>query len=136
MQLSRRLRIVLVGSSGCLLVIIYVPILLIMLYAFNPSKSQKWPVTGLTLQWIQAAIGNPGARSALLLSVQVGLVATAIALVLGSLLSAAVHRHRFFGRNVGVVPGHPSGRAPRHRHRDRAEHDVPDASSAASACSP
>ena len=81
MQLSRRLRIALVSSSGCLLVIIYVPILLIILYAFNPSKSQKWPVTGLTLQWIQAAIGNPGARSALLLSVQVGLVATAIALV-------------------------------------------------------
>jgi ABC-type spermidine/putrescine transport system permease subunit II len=49
-QLSRRLRVVLVGSSGCLLVVIYVPILLIVLYAFNPSKSQKWPVTGLTLQ--------------------------------------------------------------------------------------
>jgi putative spermidine/putrescine transport system permease protein len=100
MQLSRRLRVVLVGSSGCLLVLIYVPILLIVLYAFNPSKSQKWPVTGLTLQWIQAAIGNPGARSALVLSVQVGLIATGIALVLGSLLAAAVHRHRFFGRNV------------------------------------
>jgi len=95
-QLSRRLRVVLVGSTGCLLVVIYVPILLIVLYAFNPSKSQKWPVTGLTLQWIQAAIGNPGARSALVLSVQVGLIATGIALVLGSLLAAAVHRYHFF----------------------------------------
>jgi len=49
---------------------------------------------------IQAAIGNPGRRSALVLSVQVGLIATGIALVLGSLLAAAVHRYHFFGRNV------------------------------------
>src|SRR6202030_4532164 len=60
----------------------------------------KWPIAGFTLQWVNAALNNPGARSALVLSVQVGLIATAIALVLGSLLAAAVHRYRFFGRNV------------------------------------
>ena len=100
MQLSPRLRIALLGWSGCLLVLIYVPLLLIALYAFNPSKSQKWPIAGLTLQWVQAAVSNPGARSALLLSVEVGLIATGIALLLGSLLAAAVHRYKFFGRST------------------------------------
>lgn len=100
MQLSPRLRFALLGWSGCLLVLMYVPLLLIVLYAFNPSKSQKWPIAGLTLQWVQAAVANPGARSALLLSVEVGLVATGIALLLGSLLAAAVHRYRFFGRST------------------------------------
>jgi len=99
-QLSPRLRIALLGWSGCLLVLIYVPLLLIALYAFNPSKSQKWPIAGLTLQWVQAAVSNPGARSALLLSVEVGLIATGIALLLGSLLAAAVHRYKFFGRST------------------------------------
>jgi putative spermidine/putrescine transport system permease protein len=100
MYVSRRLRGILLGSTGCLLVIIYVPIILVAVYAFNPSRNQTWPVQGLTLQWINAALSNPGARDAVVLSVEVGLVATAIALVLGSLLAAAVHRYRFFGRNT------------------------------------
>ena len=100
MQLSRGLRTALLGWSGCLIALMYVPLLLIVLYAFNPSKSQKWPIAGLTLQWIQAAATNPGARSAVILSVEVGLMATGIALVLGSLLAAAVHRYRFFGRST------------------------------------
>ncbi|TMD63246.1 MAG: ABC transporter permease [Chloroflexi bacterium] len=100
MQLSRGLRTALLGWSGCLIALMYLPLLLIVLYAFNPSKSQKWPIAGLTLQWIQAAATNPGARSAVILSVEVGLMATGIALVLGSLLAAAVHRYRFFGRST------------------------------------
>jgi putative spermidine/putrescine transport system permease protein len=98
--LSPRLRRVLGGASGCLLLVIYVPLILVVLYAFNPSRSQKWPIAGFTMQWIDAAIGSSGARDAIVLSVEVGLVATAIALVLGSLLAAAVHRYRFFGRGA------------------------------------
>jgi putative spermidine/putrescine transport system permease protein len=97
---SRRLRRLLGGATGCLLLIIYVPLILVVVYAFNPSRSQKWPIAGFTTSWIEAAIGNSGARDAIVLSVEVGLVATAIALVLGSLLAAAVHRYRFFGRNA------------------------------------
>jgi putative spermidine/putrescine transport system permease protein len=94
------LRRLLGTATGCLLLVIYIPLILVVLYAFNPSLSQKWPITGFTLHWITDAIGNPGARDALVLSVEVGLVATAIALVLGSLLAAAVHRYRFFGRSA------------------------------------
>ncbi len=100
MYYSPRLRRFLGGATGCLLVVVYVPLLLIVLYAFNPSRSQQWPITGLTLHWVQDAIGNAGARDALLLSIEVGLVATAIALVLGTLLAAAVNRYRFFGREA------------------------------------
>src|SRR4030081_910249 len=100
MYVSRRLRGILMGSTGCLLAIIYVPIILVAASAFTPSRSQTWPIQGLTLQWINAALSNPGARDAVVLSVEVGLMATAIALVLGSLLAAAVHRYRFFGRNA------------------------------------
>src|ERR1700694_650489 len=100
MYVSRRLRGILLGSTGCLLATSYVPIILVAVYAFNPSRSQTWPIQGLTLQWINAALSNPGARDAVVLSVEVGLMATAIALVLGSLLAAAVHRYRFFGRNT------------------------------------
>ena len=39
-------------------------------------------------------------RSALLVSLEAGLLATAIALVLGSCAAFAIHRTRFFGREV------------------------------------
>jgi putative spermidine/putrescine transport system permease protein len=97
---SPRLRHLLGGATGCLLLVIYIPLLLVVLYAFNPSRSQTWPIPGFTMHWITDAIANSGARDAIVLSVEVGLVATAIALMLGSLLAAAVHRYRFFGRNA------------------------------------
>ena len=46
------------------------------------------------------AIENPGARDAFFTSVQVALIATAVALVLGTLAALAVSRHRFFGRET------------------------------------
>jgi len=100
MQISRPFRGFLWAATGCTLALIYIPLLLIGLYAFNQSRSQTWPIPGFTLRWAQDAITNPGARDALLLSVQVALIATALALVLGSLLAFAVHRYRFFGRSA------------------------------------
>ncbi|GHI01958.1 hypothetical protein Scel_02790 [Streptomyces cellostaticus] len=46
------------------------------------------------------AVDNSGARDALWVSVKAGLGATAIALVLGTLIAFAVARHRFFGRDT------------------------------------
>ena len=43
---------------------------------------------------------NDGVRSAVLTSIEVGLVATAIALVLGTLLAFALSRYSFFGRQT------------------------------------
>jgi putative spermidine/putrescine transport system permease protein len=59
-----------------------------------------WPPPGYTLDWFDKALGNSGVRDALTYSVKVGLLATAVALVLGTLASLAVARHRFFGRET------------------------------------
>jgi putative spermidine/putrescine transport system permease protein len=99
-NIPRSLRAFLWGATGCTLALIYVPLLLIALYAFNQSRSQTWPIPGFTLHWVTSAISNPGARAAVVLSIQVGVMATGIALVLGSLLALAVQRYRFFGRTT------------------------------------
>jgi putative spermidine/putrescine transport system permease protein len=100
MQLSRPAAILLRIGAGLTLAFIYVPLFLIILYAFNERKIQTWPIPGFTLDWFDKAIHNPGARDALLLSVKAGLGATAIALVLGTLAAMAVARYRFFGRET------------------------------------
>src|SRR5207302_9709654 len=55
---------------------------------------------GLTLSWFSKALQDSGARGAFLTSIEVGLMATGIALLLGTLASLAVARHRFFGRET------------------------------------
>jgi putative spermidine/putrescine transport system permease protein len=91
---------VLRGLTGLTLAFIYVPLLVIGLYAFNERRTLVWPIPGLTLRWFGKAVDNPGVRDALFVSVKAALGATAIAILLGSLAALAVARHRFFGREA------------------------------------
>jgi putative spermidine/putrescine transport system permease protein len=86
--------------SAATLAFIYIPLVVICLYAFNDRRSLVWPIQGLTTKWFGRAIDNPGVRDALFISLKAALGATAIALVLGSFAALAVARHRFFGREA------------------------------------
>jgi putative spermidine/putrescine transport system permease protein len=83
-----------------ILAFLFIPILLVIAYAFNTSNIQSWPIPGVTLHWFSDTWHDPEVRSALALSIKVGFVATAIALVLGSLAAFAVARFKFFGRET------------------------------------
>jgi putative spermidine/putrescine transport system permease protein len=86
------------GAAGGL-AFLHLPILLIFVYAFTTEdRSYQWPPPGLTLKWFGAAWNRPDVWNALGLSVQVAVIATAIALVLGTLCAAAVSQTKFFGR--------------------------------------
>jgi putative spermidine/putrescine transport system permease protein len=77
---------------------LWIPLVLICIYAFNSSNVQSWPIPGWTTHWFSVAWHNTDVRSSLWLSVKVGLIATAIAMVLGTMAAVAIHRFRFFGR--------------------------------------
>jgi putative spermidine/putrescine transport system permease protein len=79
---------------------IYVPLVLVVINSFNKNTSFAWPPTGFTTSWWNKAATNEGVRDAISRSVLVALVATAIALVLGSLAAAAIARYKFFGRDA------------------------------------
>jgi putative spermidine/putrescine transport system permease protein len=100
MRLSRTAANLLRVGVGITLAFIYIPLIVIAIYAFNGGATFEWPPSGLTLDWFPKAIQNTGARDAFWTSIRVGLAATAIALVLGTLASLAVARHRFFGRET------------------------------------
>src|SRR5712691_1563649 len=82
------------------LLFLYVPIALIILYAFNRPVVESWPISSLTLHWFSVAWHDSDVRNAFLLSVKVALLATAIALALGSAVAYAVHHFQFFGRDA------------------------------------
>jgi putative spermidine/putrescine transport system permease protein len=100
MELSRPTRIVLRLATAGLLAFIYIPIILIVLYSFNSSRIATWPIAGFTLEWYGKALQDPGIRSAMLTSVLAAIGATAVALVLGTLIALGVQRYRFFGREA------------------------------------
>jgi len=97
---SRGLRAALRIWVVLVLAFLFVPIVLIVLYAFNPSNIQTWPIAGFTLHWFSVAWHDPQVRSAFLLSVKVGLIATVLALLLGSAVAYALYKFRFFGREA------------------------------------
>jgi putative spermidine/putrescine transport system permease protein len=85
-----------------LLVVMFLwfPLLIILVYAFNTSNIQSWPIPGFTTHWFRVAWDDQDARSALLLSLKAALCATGVALVLGTMAAVGVARFRFFGREA------------------------------------
>jgi hypothetical protein len=77
-----------------------VPIVIVILYAFNAARDQTWPITRWTTEWFGVALDNSDLHDACVLSVEAALGATVVALLLGTLASLAVHRFTFFGRDT------------------------------------
>jgi putative spermidine/putrescine transport system permease protein len=96
---QRRTRIVLGAWSVLVVLFLWIPLALIVLYAFNKSNVQSWPISSYSTRWFHRA-WDPEVRTSLWLSVRVGLIATGIALVLGSAAAFGVARFRFFGREA------------------------------------
>jgi putative spermidine/putrescine transport system permease protein len=97
---GRWLRIALRVWAVGVLLFLFIPIALVIVYAFNVSTIQSWPIPGITLKWFSLTWEDPEVRRALLLSIEAGLLATGTALILGSMAAFAIHRFQFFGREV------------------------------------
>lgn len=81
------------------LLFLHLPILLIFLYAFTTDeRTYQFPPPGLTTQWFAVAWNRADIWPPLYLSLKVASISTALALVLGTLVAAAMARSRFFGR--------------------------------------
>jgi putative spermidine/putrescine transport system permease protein len=95
---TRSTRVALWIWSALVVAFLWIPLALIGVYAFNSSNVQSWPIPGWTLHWFHVAWSNPDVRDSLWLSVKTALLATGIAILLGSMAAFAIYRFRFFGR--------------------------------------
>jgi putative spermidine/putrescine transport system permease protein len=94
----RFVRILLGVAAAAVMAFLYLPLVVIVLDAFNADKITSWPVTTYSTKWFTIALHDQTARDALWVSVKVAAGATLVAIVLGSAAAFAVHRFRFFGR--------------------------------------
>jgi putative spermidine/putrescine transport system permease protein len=97
---GRATRALLVVWVVGVLAFLFVPIGTIVLFAFDRSNVQSWPIHSYTTHWFVVAWHDEGFHTALWLSVKAGLGATVLALLLGSAAAFGVHKFRFFGREA------------------------------------
>ena len=95
---SRAVRVLLRLATGAAVVFLYMPLVILAIYAFNPSRLLVWPPRGFTLSWFGEAAANDAVIQAVINSMLAGAFATIIALILGTLAAFAVQRYSFFGR--------------------------------------
>ena len=82
------------------LVFLHFPIFIIFMYAFNTeSAAFSFPPQGFTLKWFSVAFSRPDVLDSIKLSLEIACIATLIAMVLGTLASAALYRRDFFGKD-------------------------------------
>ena len=83
------------------LVFLHFPLFVIVLYAFTTEEASfTFPPPGLTTNWFTVLVGREDFWQALGLSLQIALLPTAIAVLLGTLIAAAIYRSDFFGKEA------------------------------------
>ena len=100
MRLSRAARVTLGTVTTLILAVIYLPLVVVFVNSFSTSTNLTWPPPGFTLEWWGKAFQNAGALEGITTSVQIALAATAISLILGTMISLALQRFEFFGRDA------------------------------------
>jgi putative spermidine/putrescine transport system permease protein len=95
---GRLTRALIRAGAAAAIAFLYVPLVLVVLYAFSKSIGFSWPPTLFTAKWFGVAFRDPDLATALGNSLKAAVLATLVALILGTLAATAVHRYRFFGR--------------------------------------
>jgi spermidine/putrescine transport system permease protein len=88
--------------SAAMILYLLIPILVMVVYSFNQSRSHLPNVTfkwqGFTTQWYREWNGIPGLTPAFFLSIKLALATAVVATALGTLLALALVRYRFRGK--------------------------------------
>lgn len=75
---------------------LYLPIAVVVLYAFNAGSNLNWPPEGLSLRWFDEMLSDPSFSAAFQTSVKVALLSTGIATTAAVLAALAFTRNRWW----------------------------------------
>lgn len=104
MNLSRIARSIsdksLVALVIAVLLYLYLPILVLMVFSFNDSSQLTLPLQGFTLSWYQKMAANSDLLAALWNSLYVAVVATALTVIVGVPAALALDRFDFPGKTL------------------------------------
>ena len=96
--LSRNGRRLLRGFFAVLVLFLYAPIAILLIFSFNDSDVPAFPLSGFTTHWYHQFATNGDLKAALATSAEVAAFSSAGAVVLGIVASIALARRRFAGK--------------------------------------
>jgi spermidine/putrescine transport system permease protein len=98
--LSRNGRWALRAFFALVVVFLYAPIVILIIFSFNNSQVPSFPLSGFTLHWYRQFLSNADLRGALETSAIIAAVSSVGAVLLGTLASMALARRRFRGKAI------------------------------------
>jgi putative spermidine/putrescine transport system permease protein len=87
-------------TSALVFLFLYLPLGIIVLYAFNKSTINSWPFPGFSTRWFDKLVHDSAVKDAAWLSIRIAFFSTTLALLLGTAMAFAFARYRFFGREL------------------------------------
>jgi spermidine/putrescine transport system permease protein len=103
MAASKSGKTLLWGMFWLLVVFLYAPILILIIFSFNDRELVSFPWEGFTTRWYEGFIRNPQILNALKTSAWIALISSIVTTILAVPASIAMQRRRFFGK--GLVSG-------------------------------
>lgn len=88
--------------SAVFMAFLYLPIALLVLFAFNDSVVVGFPINGLTTSWFQAVFDDPALIDAFWMSIRVAAIVVAISVTVGTLAAVQLSRAAGRLRNVSL----------------------------------
>ena len=99
--MTRRAPLWLIPFVGLVYIGLLAPLVVVVAISFGPSPTFAFPPTGLTLHWFAAFFASASFVGAFFrVSLVVGLLAAAIAVMIGTAAAVGIVRFRFFGREA------------------------------------
>jgi spermidine/putrescine transport system permease protein len=99
---------ILSAVSSLVVLFLYLPLAVVVLYSFSAADVAMWPIEGYTLSWYGELVQDKEIQQALRLSVIIGIAAATVAVTLGTLAALAIDRYEFPGkaalRYAAVLP--------------------------------
>ncbi|MDX1497865.1 MAG: hypothetical protein R3352_09940, partial [Salinisphaeraceae bacterium] len=83
-----------------LVLFLYLPIILLVVFSFNDSESLRFPLQGFTTRWYSEMLRTSGLIDAAKNSIVVGLFSSLAATILGTMAAIAIIRFNFIGRSA------------------------------------
>jgi spermidine/putrescine transport system permease protein len=83
-----------------LLVFLYAPILVLVIFSFNDSTVVSFPLSGFTLRWYRQFLSNPSLLHSLRTSLIVATTSSLITVAIGVLAAVALVRRKFAGKSA------------------------------------
>jgi spermidine/putrescine transport system permease protein len=86
-----------------ILVLLYLPIALLLIFSFNATTRLAFPIEGFTLDWYAEVLDDSALLTAARNSLVVGAASATMATALGCMVAISVVRFRFAGRRLLVA---------------------------------